>query len=74
MTTLKTLLLASAGLLMLGGCGSFEADRLEIDPDRVNINDDSLDLVDEDRFNVNDDSLDLVDDDRFNVDEDSPDI
>jgi hypothetical protein len=45
--------------LSMAGCGSMEADRLEVDPDRFNVNDDSLDLVDPDRFNVDDDQLDL---------------
>jgi hypothetical protein len=51
----KTLVLAA---LMLGfgltSCGSLKTDKFEVDPDRANVNSDSLDLVDEDKFNVDD--------------------
>jgi hypothetical protein len=57
-------LLALAALMLglcLTSCGSLNADKFEVDPDRANINEDSLDVVDPDKFNVDDDNNSLED-------------
>ena len=70
----KTLVLAA---LMLGfgltSCGSVNADKFEVDPDRANVNSDSLDLVDPDKFNVDDDNngvKDIEDNDKLDPETD----
>jgi hypothetical protein len=38
---------------VLASCGSMDAKRLEVDPDQVNVNAHSFDVLDRDRLNVN---------------------
>jgi hypothetical protein len=70
----RTLALAA---LMLGfgltSCGSLNADKFEVDPDRANVNEDSLDIVDDDKLNVDDENnslQDLEDNDKLDPETD----
>lgn len=69
--TMMSIAVAMFSSLLISGCGSMKADRLEIDADRVNFDGDRLN-VDNDRYDLEDGDRLEVDPDRFNVDDDSP--